>query len=78
MQNLVQKTSNLGNALKATSYLTAFPTTPAPLLIVPPHKVAVDPGKYYLSTNTMKSVLPCGNGLLRAVSGLTGGKYLIK
>lgn len=72
MQNLVQKALNLNNVHKAVSYVTISPNAPVPLLAVPAkQEFALDNPKEYNTIKSMRSVLPVGSGILRAVSGVT-------
>lgn len=73
MQNLIQKSANLSNVLRANSYTSTFATTPSVLLAVPTaHPIPLDAPKYYLTQKSINSDFPVSRGLLRAISGITG------
>lgn len=72
MQNLIQKSANLSNVLRANSYTSTFATTPSVLLAVPTaHPIPLDAPKYYLTQKSINSDFPVSRGLLRAISGIT-------
>lgn len=71
MLSVVQKTPNLANTLKATSYVVPNIAVP-PKVIPPKHEVAsAYVPEQYLTLNKLKSALPYGIGTPRVISGVT-------
>lgn len=75
--NLIKKTSNVGNLLKATSYVSVYPlpsdSIPLPVVSHEEEVVTLNQPKYYLNHYNVYSVAPPAKGL-RAIAGVSG-KY---
>lgn len=71
--NLVKRTSNLNNLLKATSYTAVYPPPSDTVLVVPEKEVTLSTPKYSLNAYNLYSISPSPKGL-RAIAGVSG-KY---
>lgn len=69
--NLMKKTSNLGNLLKATSYTAVYPLPSDSILVVPEKEVTSNTPKYSLNAYNLYSISPSPKGL-RAIAGVSG------
>lgn len=77
MLSVVQKSPNLANALKATSYVVPNISVPPKVTFPANHEASTYVPQVFLTTAKMKSALPYGIGTPRVITSITSKFFVV-